>query len=164
MTSDLPIVARLNVELAELRHEMHKELPKQIAEARAHGDLKENAEYHAAKERQGMLNARIGTIEQRLAELSMYSLASIPKDRAGYGSRLVVEDLDSGDEITYELAFSEEADPDKGQISMNSPAGQAFLAKHVGDEIVVQTPSGKRTYELLEVTTIHVILSEEGIS
>ncbi len=160
MDSDLPIVARLNKELTELRHEMHHELPKQIEEARAHGDLKENAEYHAAKERQGMLNARIGTIEQRLGELAMYSLASIPTDRAGYGSRLVVEDIDSGDELTYELAFSEEADPDKGQVSMNSPFGQAFLGRQVGDEISVNTPKGKRTYELLGLTTIHVILGK----
>ena len=160
MSSDLPIVAKLNAELSELRREMHHELPKQIAEARAHGDLKENAEYHAAKERQGMLNARIGTIEARLAELSMYSLASIPRDRAGYGSRLVLEDVDSGEEVTYELAFSGDADPDKGQVSMNSPMGQAMLARQVGDEIVVQTPKGKLTYELLKLTTIHVVLEE----
>ena len=160
MSSDLPIVAKLTAELTELRREMHHELPKQIAEARAHGDLKENAEYHAAKERQGMLNARIGTIEARLAELSMYSLASIPRDRAGYGSRLVLEDVDSGEEVTYELAFSGDADPDKGQVSMNSPMGQAMLARQVGDEIVVQTPKGKLSYELLKLTTIHVVLEE----
>jgi transcription elongation factor GreA len=160
MSSDLPIVARLKKELAEYRHEMHHELPKQIEEARAHGDLKENAEYHAAKERQGMLNARIGTIEGRLAELAMYSMASIPKDRAGYGSRLVVEDLDSGEEFTYELAFSEESDPDQGKVSLDSPFGQAFIGRQVGDEISVQTPKGKRTYELLKIITIHEILGE----
>lgn len=160
MSSELPIVAKLTAELAALRHEMHHELPKQIEEARAHGDLKENAEYHAAKERQGMLNARIGTIEQRLAELSMYTLASIPRDRVGYGSKIVVEDLDSGEEFTYEMAFSGDADPDKGQISMSSPLGQAFLARRVGDEISVVTPKGKHSYELLELTTIHVVLAE----
>jgi transcription elongation factor GreA len=147
--------------LAELRRELHHQLPKQIEEARAHGDLKENAEYHAAKERQGMLNARIGMIESRLAELSVYSLASIPKDRVGYGSIVRVEDVDTGTESTYQLAFSEEADPDKGKVSMSSPVGQAFLSRKVGDEITVRTPKGKHTYELLELTTIHAILSPD---
>jgi transcription elongation factor GreA len=161
MSTELPIIARLNRELAALRRELHHDLPKQIEEARAHGDLKENAEYHAAKERQGMLNARIGTIESRLAELSVYNLTSIPKDRVGYGSVIRVEDIDTGDEVTYELAFPEEADPERGRVSLNSPFGQAFLSRRVGEEITVQTPKGKRTYELLEVTTIHVLLSSD---
>ena len=161
MSKQLPIIERLNRELAVLRRELHHQLPKQIEEARAHGDLKENAEYHAAKERQGMLTARIGTIESRLTELSVYNLTSIPKDRVGYGSVIRVEDIDTGDEITYELAFPEEADPEKGRVSMSSPFGQAFLSRQVGEEIIVHTPKGKRTYELLEVTTIHTLLGSD---
>jgi transcription elongation factor GreA len=102
-----------------------------------------------------MLHARIGQIDARLRELSMYSPASIPSDRAGYGSRVHVEDVQSGERLSYRLVFPEEADPAKGFVSLSSPIGSAFLNRRPGDEVVVKTPTGRRTFEILELTTIH---------
>jgi transcription elongation factor GreA len=155
MSRKLPVIDRIEKELAEFKRELSIELPKQLEEARAHGDLKENAEYHAAKERQGMLNARIAALEDRLARLSMYSLSSIPRGVAGYGSRIEVEDVDSGESFTYELVFAEESDPARGRISISSPTGQALLRQTVGQLVVVTTPSGRRSYEIVELVTIH---------
>jgi len=155
MADQLPIVGRLQEESAVLKRELQHDIPKALEEARAHGDLKENAEYHATKERQGILHARIGQLEARIAELGMYSIGSIPRDRAGYGTRLEAEDLDSGDVVVYELVFPEEADPSKGQVSLNSPIGQAFLNKREGDEVKVRTPSGARSFEVVSLATIH---------
>jgi transcription elongation factor GreA len=155
MGDQLPIVERLQVQIVELKRELQQDIPKALEEARAHGDLKENAEYHAAKERQGMLSARIGQMEHRIGELSLYSISSIPRDRAGYGSRLTVADLSSGEELVYELVFPEEADPSKGQVSLNSPVGQAFINKREGDEVNVRTPSGKRAFEVIDLVTFH---------
>ena len=102
-----------------------------------------------------MLAARIGQINARLAELSMYSPSSIPKDRAGYGSRVSVEDTQSGEHLLYHLVFPEEADPQNGMISLSSPIGRALMNRKSGDEVAVTTPSGRRTLEILELTTIH---------
>lgn len=156
MARELPIVERLQQELAVLKRELAVDIPKLLEQARAHGDLRENAEYHATKERQGMLHARIGQIENRLGELSLYSRSSIPSDRAGYGSRVVVEDQQSGERITYRLVFPEEADPAKGNVSMSSPIGRSLLNRRPGDEVVVTMPAGRRSLEILELETIHV--------
>ena len=155
MADQLPIVERLQVELAEFKRELLQDIPRLLEEARAHGDLKENAEYHATKERQGILHARVGQLEHRIGELSLYSIASIPRDRAGYGSHVTVEDLGSGETVVYHLVFPEEADPGKGQVSLNSPVGQAFINKREGDEVNVQTPAGRRMFEIVELTTFH---------
>ena len=155
MSRHLPIIERLQQERATLNRELQVTLPKQIEQAREHGDLRENAEFHAAKERQGMLHARIGQLDARIAELSMFTPASIPKDRAGYGSHISVEDTKSGERIVYHLVFPEEADPQKGMVSLSSPIGRAFLNHRPGDEVIVTTPSGRRTFEILDLTTIH---------
>lgn len=160
MAKELPVVAVIKQQLSALKRELAVDIPRALEEARAHGDLKENAEYHAAKERQGMLTARIEHLTARLADLGLYSLSSIPRDVVGYGSRVVVEDLDSGESQTYELVFAEESQPAKGLISIGSPIGQALLKRAEGDEIAVQTPSGKKSLEVLSVTTIHDILGE----
>jgi len=139
-----------------LKRELAIDIPKLLEQARAHGDLRENAEYHATKERQGMLHARIGQIETRLGELSLYTRSSIPNDRAGYGSRVVVADAHSGERITYRLVFPEEADPAKGNVSMSSPIGRSLLNRRPGDEVIVTMPAGRRTLEILELVTIHV--------
>lgn len=151
----LKIVERLRSELAVLRRELNVELPKIIEEARAHGDLKENAEYHAAKEKQGMVSARVGSLEARIQELSMYSISSIPKGVVGYGSIVELEDLDSGDELRYEMVFAEEVDMATGKISLSSPVGQALIKKVEGDEVKIQLPSGRKSYQVLSVVTIH---------
>lgn len=160
MPKKLPIIDKIERELAELKRELSIDLPRQLEEARAHGDLKENAEYHAAKERQGMLNARIAALEDRLARLSMYSLASIPKGVIGYGSRVEIEDADSGESFSYELVFAEESDPTRGLISISSPTGQAMLRREIGHQVTVVTPSGKRSFEIIDVVTIHERIDE----
>jgi transcription elongation factor GreA len=160
MARKLPIIEKIERDLAELKRELSIDLPRQLEEARAHGDLKENAEYHAAKERQGMINARIGALEDRLARLSMYSLASIPKGVVGYGSRVEIEDAESGQSFHYELVFAEESDPARGLISISSPTGQAMLRREIGHQVTVATPSGKRSFEIIDVVTIHERLDE----
>lgn len=151
----LKIVERLQTELAALRRELNIELPKIIEEARAHGDLKENAEYHAAKEKQGMVSARVGNLEARIKELSIYNLSSIPREVVGYGSLVELEDLESGDTITYEMVFPEEVDMATGRISLTSPVGQALLKRVEGDEVAIQLPNGRKKYQVLSVVTIH---------
>ena len=152
---ELPIVDRLKRELAELQHELAHDLPARLEEARAHGDLRENAEYEAAKHRQGVLRARIGQTQERLRELSTYSLARIPRDRISYGSRVTLEDVDTGDRVKYHLVFPEEIDAGAGMISISAPIGQALMNKSPGDEVVVQTPSGRKTYDVVDLETLH---------
>ncbi len=145
---------RLKKELDELRFELRHKLPKEIEVARAHGDLRENAEYEAAKERQAFVNARIGQIEQRIRDLSLYSVSSIPREAVGYGSKVTLESEDGGEE-QYELVFPEEVDAAAGLISIGSPLGKALLNKEVGDDVEVMTPKGKRTYSIVELSTFH---------
>jgi transcription elongation factor GreA len=152
---ELPIVQRLKRELQELQHELGRKLPKELEEARAHGDLSENAEYEAAKARQEIVQARISQIGGRIRELSLYTIASIPHGVVAYGSRVTVEDLGEGEETVYRLVFPEEADAAKGRISLGSPLGRALLNRSVGDEVEVETPKGKRRYAIMQLITIH---------
>jgi transcription elongation factor GreA len=149
------IKKKLQDEIDQLSHELNVDLPKEIAVARAHGDLSENAEYKYAKERQGYVNARIGALKVRMGDLGMLNLTNIPKDRAGYGSRLIVLDLQRDVKVEYRLVSTEEAEPEKGLISTTSPIGKALLNRKVGDEITVTTPAGKKEFELVRLTTIH---------
>jgi transcription elongation factor GreA len=146
---------RLQEEIAALQHELRSELPKEIQRARAHGDLSENAEFHAAKERQGYVNARLGQLRQRLTEISMVDVSRIPRDRVGLGSEVVVLDLGKDEEMTYRLVASEEADVSKGWISATSPIGRGILGKVVGDVVKFPVPGGMRELEILKLTTIH---------
>jgi len=146
---------KLEAEIAALDYELRNELPKEILRARAHGDLSENAEYHAAKERQGFVNARLGQLQARLRELSMIDVSRIPRDRVGLGSSVLVLDLVKEEEITYRLVTSEDADVAKGLISTSSPIGRGLLGKKVGDTVSIQIPDGKREMEILQLTTIH---------
>ena len=152
---ELPIVQRLKGELEELRYELNTKLPQELEKARAHGDLSENAEYDAAKERQGFVSARISQIEQRMRELSMYSVESIPHDVVAYGSQVTLENLDDGETETYEIVFPEEVSAARGQISLASPMGRALLNKEVGDEVEVRTPKGTRSFEIVALQTLH---------
>jgi len=146
---------KLEEEIERLDFELRIELPREIAKARAHGDLSENAEYHAAKERQGIVNARIGQLRSRLRELSMVDMARIPRDRAGLGSSVTVLDLQKDEEIIYKLVTSEEANVAEGRISTTSPIGRALLGKQVGDSVKVQIPGGVREMEIVQLLTIH---------
>ncbi|HEY6989943.1 MAG TPA: transcription elongation factor GreA [Bryobacteraceae bacterium] len=146
---------KLQDEIAALEYELRNELPKEILKARAHGDLSENAEYHAAKERQGYVNARLGQLQGRLRELSMIDLSKLPRDRVGLGSHVVVLDLNKDEELSYSLVTSEEADVSNGKISTSSPIGKGLLGKRVGDTVKIQIPDGVREMEILRLTTIH---------
>lgn len=157
---DLPIVQRLKRELQELQYELSHKLPKELEEARAHGDLSENAEYEAAKARQEIVRARINQIGGRIRELSLYTMASIPQGVVAYGSRVTLEDLDEGEETVYRLVFPEEADAANGRISLGSPLGRALLNRSVGDEVEVHTPKGKRRYAIMELVTIHDVVKQ----
>jgi len=152
---ELPVVQKLKKDLAELQHELTHKIPKDLQEAAAHGDLSENAEYEAAKHRQEFVRARIGQIQGRIRELSMYNIQSIPQGVVAYGSRVTVEDLDGGETQVYEIVFPEEVNAAAGQISLGSPIGRALLSKTVGDEVEVHTPRGKRSYQITELVTLH---------
>src|SRR6476646_1140155 len=128
------IKKKIQDEIDQLSHELSVELPKEIAVARAHGDLSENAEYKFAKERQGYVNAKIGQLKKRMGDLGMLNLSNIPRDRSGYGSRILVLDTQRDVKIEYKLVTTEEADVEKGLISTTSPIGKALLNKKVGDE------------------------------
>ncbi|MGD0136225.1 MAG: transcription elongation factor GreA [Bryobacteraceae bacterium] len=146
---------KLEDEIAALDMELRVDLPREISKARAHGDLSENAEYHAAKERQGIVNMRLGQLRARLRELSMVDMSRIPKDRVGLGSTVTVLDLTKDEQITYQLLTSEEADVAQGRISTTSPIGRALLGKRVGDTVKVMIPGGTREIEIIQLTTIH---------
>ena len=152
---ELPVVQRLKKELADLQYELNHKLPKDLEEARAHGDLSENAEYEAAKNRQEFVRARIAQMQGRIRELSLYNIQSIPQGVVAYGSRVTVENLDEGESQVYEIVFPEEVNAAAGQISLGSPLGRALLNKAVGDEVEVQTPRGKRSYQITELVTLH---------
>ena len=151
----LDIKKKLEEEIAALEYELRNELPKEILKARLHGDLSENAEYHAAKERQGLVNARLGQLQKRLSEFAMIDLTKIPRDRVGLGSRVVVLDLTKDEQLTYHIVTSEEADAANGRISTGSPIGRALLGKEVGDTVKLQVPGGAREMEILEFQTMH---------
>ena len=149
------IKQKLKDEIAALEHELHSELPKELKKARAHGDLSENADFKYAKERQGYVNAKIGALKKRIGDLGMLNLTNIPKDRSGYGSRLVVMDLQRNAKVEYKLVSSEEADAEHGMISTTSPIGRALLNRKVGDEVQVATPAGQKEFEVVNLVTIH---------
>ena len=148
------ILKKFEDEVAELERELHHELPKEIQRARELGDLRENAEYQAAKDRQGIVNARIAMLKKRIAEISIMNLDKIPHDRAAFGSTVQLRE-DNGESITYQLVMPEEADAGKGLISTSSPIGRAIVGKIEGDEIEVTTPNGTRNFEILKLVTIH---------
>ena len=149
------LIKKLKDEIAALEVEFRIELPREILKARAHGDLKENAEYHAAKERQGLVNARLNQLNGRLREISMIDMTKLPRDKAGLCSEVTVLDVDKDIKVKYTLVTSEEVDVAKGLISTSSPIGRSLLGKQVGDEVRIQIPGGLRVMEVVELKTIH---------
>ena len=148
------ILKKFHDEISALERELKFELPKEIQRARELGDLRENAEYKSAKERQEIVNARIAMLKKRVGEISMINLDRIPHGKAGFGSTVHLRN-ESGDLVIYQLVMPEEADPDKGLVSSSSPIGRAILNKEEGDDIKVVTPNGTRKFELIKLITIH---------
>ena len=151
---------KLQEEIAALEIELRIELPREILRARAHGDLSENAEYHAAKERQAFVNARLGQLHARLRDISMIDMSKIPHDRVGLGSTVVVLDVHKEEQIRYKLVTSEDVDVANGRISTSSPIGRGLLGKAVGDTVHIQIPGRVREMEIVEVITIHQAIKE----
>ena len=122
-----------------------------IEEARAHGDLSENAEFAAAKDRQGFIEGRIGELGFKLANADIINPDKLPKDRAAFGHRVLLENIDTGEDVEYQLVGPDESDIERGRISISSPLGRAILGKKPGDELTLEAPGGKRVYELVEI-------------
>lgn len=142
---------QLKQELVHLKTVARPENIKAIEEARAHGDLSENAEFDAAKDRQGFLEGRIGELEFKLANADVIDPDSVPKDKAVFGCRVVLENIDTGEEVRYQLVGPDESNIEQGRISVSSPLGRAILGKGEGAEVVLQAPGGRRSYELVEI-------------
>jgi transcription elongation factor GreA len=148
------LIKKFEDEIQALNYELKLELPKEIKRARELGDLRENAEYQAAKERQRLVEARISLLQKRVSEIALINVDRIPKDRAGFGSTLhVVEG--NGDKLVFQLVMPEDADAAKGLISTTSPIGRALIGKEPGESVKVTTPGGPREYEIVKLITIH---------
>ena len=146
---------KLQNELDALEEELHFKLPKEIQRAREWGDLKENAEYKAAMERQSMVQARLMQVRQRLSEVESIDISKLPLDKVAYGSTIVLYDIERDEDITYRLVTSEESEPENGLISTVSPIGQGLMGKEEGDEVKIKTPSGWRNFEIKKLKTVH---------
>jgi transcription elongation factor GreA len=155
------IKTKISGELERLGYELTITLPLAIRRAVELGDLKENAEYHAALERQQFVQVRIGHLTQRMQELSQIDVASIPTDRVGFGSRLRVRNLATGDEFDYMIVAGDYMDLDAGHISMASPLGRGLLGARLNDEVTIQLPVGERRFLILELTTLHEQVTKE---
>jgi len=150
----------LKEELEQLKHEFKVVLPKTIAEAREYGDLKENAEYHAARERQSFVQARMGQLTEQLAQLNDLNLSNIPKGKVGYGSTVTLVDKNAGNTVEFTFVSSNEVNPAEGKISLSSPFGTALLNKEVGEDVEVVVPAGKKLFFLKKLITIHGEVTE----
>src|SRR5687767_4539921 len=148
------LIKKFEDEIQALDRELKLELPKEIKRARELGDLRENAEYAAAKERQRLVESRISMLKKRVSEISLMNLEKVPHDRIGFGSTVHLKDP-QGQTIIYQLVMPEDADPDKGMISTASPIGRALVNKEEGDEVNVSTPNGSRRFEIIKLVTIH---------
>jgi transcription elongation factor GreA len=148
------LIRKFEDEIQALDRELKLELPKEIKRARELGDLRENAEYHAAKERQRLVEARISQLQKRVSEIALINIDRIPNDRAGFGSTLHVVES-TGERLVFQLVMPEDADASKGLVSTTSPIGRALLNKEEGDTVKVTTPGGTREFEIIKLLTIH---------
>lgn len=149
------IKKKLRDELEELETEFRIHLPQEIKKAKEFGDLRENAEYKAALERQEIVRARIAQLRQRISEISSIDLSKIPRDKVAYGSTVVLYDSEKDEEVKYRLVTPEESNPQEGFISTVSPIGKSLMGKEEGDEVVVRTPAGARNFEIVRLVTLH---------
>jgi transcription elongation factor GreA len=141
----------LRKELSNLKKNERPQNIKAIEEARAHGDLSENAEYAAAKDRQGFIEGRIGELEFKLANIDIIETDNLPKDRAVFGCKVVLENIETGEDVSYQLVGPDESDIENGRISVSSPLGKAIIGRKPGDELTLEVPGGKRSYELIDI-------------
>ena len=149
------IKKKLQGELDQLEAELRIHLPKEIKRALEFGDLRENSEYQTALQRQTMVKARIRELRQRMSEVASIDISNIPRDKAAYGSTLVLFDAERNEEVTYRLVTPEESNPAEGLISTVSPIGRGLMGKDAGDEVVVTIPSGSRRFEIRRLVTLH---------
>jgi transcription elongation factor GreA len=147
------LIKRFEDEIVQLERELTQELPKEIKRARELGDLRENAEYQAAKERQRFVETRVSMLRQRVAEIQLMSLDRLPRDKAAFGSKLKLRE--NGKDAMFELVMPEDADPDKGLVSVASPIGRALVGKEEGDQVKASTPAGVRSFEILKLITVY---------
>jgi transcription elongation factor GreA len=148
------LLKKLHDEITALDRELKLELPLEIKRARELGDLRENAEYHAAKERQTYVQARISMLQRRVSDIQLINLDKIPHNKAAFGSTVHLRE-DTGSDVVFQLVMPEDADVDKGLISTSSPIGRAIVGKEQGDEVLVVTPNGKRAFEITKLLTVH---------
>ncbi|MBI5234430.1 MAG: transcription elongation factor GreA [Deltaproteobacteria bacterium] len=158
----LPVIKQLETDLEKVLRELRIEVPKELKKAAAHGDLRENSEYDAAKQRQSYLQARAAHLSSRLDSLSGLKLEDIPVDAIAFGSRVHLKDMNTGQAIMYELVTPEEVDPKNGKISVGSPIGKVLLNRCAGDEITINLPSGVKEYAVTKIETLHDILFEDS--
>ncbi|MFQ5672411.1 MAG: GreA/GreB family elongation factor [Nitrospinales bacterium] len=151
----LPILEKLEKELKESERELKVDIPQALKVATAMGDLSENADYKAAKERQMFLESRISLLQKRVADITSLNIERIPRDRSALGSTLVLKEVESGKSKVYKLVFPEEVDPENGKISPGSPVGKSLLGKRPGDQVTISMPDNTRVYEVEQLTTIH---------
>ena len=152
---------RLQDEIQQLEYELKVHLPKEILRAREHGDLRENAEYKAAKERQSFLQARAAQLHRRLAALNMVNLDRVPRDKVGLGSTVTVRHEGTGEETVFEIVVPEDSDPAIGRVSASSPIGKCLLGHEPGDAVEVRVPAGTKTYEITKLVTLHDQVKDE---
>jgi len=149
------LLRKMDDRIGPLERELKVELPRQLAEAAAHGDLSENAEYDAAKARKDLVQAHLAHLYEKKQSLAKINERMIPRDSIGFWSRVDLLDLDTDNELAYQLVSPDESDPPNGKISVSSPIGRALIGKHGGDEVEVETPGGLKNYEILGFKTIH---------
>ncbi len=149
------IKRKIEEELRQLEAELRTEIPQELKKAVAMGDLSENAEYEAARNRQDYVRARIANLRKRMGDLAMIDMSRLPHDRVAYGSTVTLYDVDSGEDVTYQLVMAEDADVNQGKISTTSPIGRGLMGRNEGDEVEITTPVGKRRFEIIKLVTIH---------
>jgi transcription elongation factor GreA len=159
---ELPIIEKLKEDLKKAEKELRVDIPLELRTAAAHGDLSENSEYDAAKERQTFLLARVAQLTERVNSLSSLKISEIPTGVVGFGSKVDLEDLNTGDKVSYEFVTPEEVDPKIGKISVGSPIGKALFGKIEGDEVVINLPSGTKEYAITGLKTIHEVYKNQS--
>ncbi len=156
------IRSQIEDEITGLMHELHVDLPERIKIAREHGDLRENAEFKAAKERQGFVEARLNHLTMRMTELSKIDVKDMAYDKVGFGSTVTIHDIDLDEDFTFTITAGDFIDLDAGQVSLASPIGQGLLGAEEGEEVTIKLPAGARQYKIVELSTLPQQMEARG--